>query len=187
MSKFLIVFFLFISCYCFSQQRAEMTDLEKARYDSTLIGQTVPEFSLLNSTLSKVNISKFKGVNLIVDIWATWCVPCLKEAPYFHELKEKYENDTLKFISISVDNFPKEWLTFLEAKGIKKEAQYFAGYDKNHPVIWFVTNIDIENGKYHSYSKLPRFLIIDKNQKIINREASVPSEEKMLEEIRALK
>ncbi|MDB4533760.1 TlpA family protein disulfide reductase [Vicingaceae bacterium] len=185
--RFLIVVFLLISSFSYSQSVVEVSDLERARFDSTSVGGIVPLFSIEDSALNSVEISTFKGVNLVVDIWATWCMPCLKEAPYFHKLKETYENDKLKFISISIDNFHKEWLEYLIVKGLGKQGQYFAGYNDDHPIIWFVTNIGKDKEEEYTYTMLPRFLIIDKDQKIVNRQAGIPSEEKLLEQIKALK
>lgn len=179
-----MICFLLISSFSFSQSRVEMTVLEKARYDSTCVGEKTPFFSVVNSEQKEVNITEYEGANLVIDIWATWCAPCLKEAPYFHSLKEQYENDTLKFISISIDDFTEEWLSFIEQKGIEKQGQYFAGYNENHPVIWFITNVGVENGKEYKYTSVPRFLIIDKDQKIISRQASHPSTGELLKEIK---
>ena len=38
-------------------------------------------------------IQDFKGKNLFINYWATWCNPCLAEMPYMAELYEKYNND----------------------------------------------------------------------------------------------
>jgi len=44
------------------------------------------------------------GKVLVVNFWATWCPPCLKEIPIFIRLQEKYRDMGLQFVGISVDN-----------------------------------------------------------------------------------
>ena len=39
----------------------------------------------------------------IVNFWATWCVPCVKEIPFFEQLSEKYRSEPVKVISYSLD------------------------------------------------------------------------------------
>lgn len=43
------------------------------------------------------------GKVLVINFWATWCPPCLKEIPGFIRLQEKYGKDGLQFVGISVD------------------------------------------------------------------------------------
>lgn len=43
----------------------------------------------------------------VVNFWATWCKPCVKELPYFRELEVNHHNDKLKVLLVSVD-FPSE-------------------------------------------------------------------------------
>ena len=40
---------------------------------------------------------------LIVNFWATWCAPCVKELPYFEKLQIKYGNEKVKVIMVSLD------------------------------------------------------------------------------------
>ena len=49
------------------------------------------QFSDLDNNI--FNIQKFKGKNLLINYWATWCNPCLAEMPYMVELYEKYKNE----------------------------------------------------------------------------------------------
>ena len=56
------------------------------------------QFSDLNNNI--FNIQKFKGKNLLINYWATWCNPCLAEMPYMVELYEKYKNEE-DIISVS--------------------------------------------------------------------------------------
>jgi thiol-disulfide isomerase/thioredoxin len=72
----------------------------------------------------------------IVNFWATWCVPCVKELPYFEELNIKYANKKVKICLVSVD-FPDQVDTrvipFLEKKNIKNNVVIFADSKTN---VW---------------------------------------------------
>ena len=58
------------------------------------------QFSDLENNIS--TIQNFKGKNLFVNYWATWCNPCLAEMPYMVELYEKYKNEEdIKFLFLS--------------------------------------------------------------------------------------
>jgi len=44
----------------------------------------------------------------VINFWATWCAPCIKELPYFEQLNEKYINQNVEVILVSLD-FPKQY------------------------------------------------------------------------------
>jgi peroxiredoxin len=52
----------------------------------------------------KVSLSDFKGKVILLDFWATWCVPCKAEIPGFIDLQKKYGARGLQVIGISVDD-----------------------------------------------------------------------------------
>jgi peroxiredoxin len=52
----------------------------------------------------KVSLSDFKGKVILLDFWATWCVPCKAEIPGFIDLQKKYGGRGLQIIGLSVDD-----------------------------------------------------------------------------------
>ena len=56
------------------------------------------EVSDLNGT--KVELNDYLGKPLVVNYWATWCAPCIKEFPYFEEVKKQL-GENVNFIMIS--------------------------------------------------------------------------------------
>lgn len=62
-----------------------------------------PEFSLKDMDGNQVKLSDYKGKVVILDFWATWCPPCVKEIPHFNDLSKKYGEDGLVVLGVSVD------------------------------------------------------------------------------------
>ncbi|RXW45699.1 redoxin, partial [Enterococcus faecium] len=58
----------------------------------------------------------------VINFWATWCAPCLKELPYFEQLAEKYKDKPLKVILLSLDfksKIQSDLVPFVKKQGIK--------------------------------------------------------------------
>ena len=70
----------------------------------------------------------------VVNFWATWCAPCVKELPYFETINEKYDNDKVEVILVSLD-FPKHYETklrpFIKAQDLKSEVVALDDVDQN--------------------------------------------------------
>jgi len=115
-------------------------------------GPKAPDFSLNNPDGSSYSLSDFRGKMLILNFWATWCPPCKKEIPDFIELYDKYSDQGLVILGVSVDQGG--WL-------ITKE---FADKSSiNYPVV--MANRDIVY-KYGSVQSIPTTFIIDPEGRI---------------------
>ncbi|MCX7074814.1 MAG: TlpA disulfide reductase family protein [Methylococcales bacterium] len=67
---------------------------------------TMPLFSLPDASEKMHTISEWQGKTLVINFWATWCQPCLKEIPEFIQLQTKYEKKNVQFIGIAIDELP---------------------------------------------------------------------------------
>ena len=71
---------------------------------SASAADTAAEFSLPGITQSDaVKLSDYKGRVVYLDFWATWCPPCRKSFPWMDEMQQRYKQQGLSVVAISVD------------------------------------------------------------------------------------
>jgi len=80
--------------------------------------QKAPPFTLPDLNGTPVSLSEFAGKGVIVDFWATWCPPCVKEVPHFAELYEAYKDKGLVILGISFDDTKADIETFLKEQKV---------------------------------------------------------------------
>ncbi len=67
-------------------------------------GKPAPDFLLEDISGGKVSLKGLRGKVVIIDFWATWCPPCLMSIPELVGLQEKYRENGLTIVGISVDD-----------------------------------------------------------------------------------
>jgi thiol-disulfide isomerase/thioredoxin len=60
-------------------------------------------FSLPDLADQPQSVSQWQGKILIINFWATWCPPCLKEIPEFIKLQDEYKDKGLQFVGIAIE------------------------------------------------------------------------------------
>jgi thiol-disulfide isomerase/thioredoxin len=109
----------------------------------------------------KALANKQNDTTYVINFWATWCKPCVKELPYFEELNKKYASKKVKIILLSLD-FVKDLNTklipFVQKNNIKStvylfdEPDYNAWIDKVEPT-WggaIPATMIINNSKHYN-------------------------------------
>lgn len=132
----------------------------KEKYSKVSKNAMAPDFAIPDANGKLVKLSDFKGKILAIDVWATWCVPCMHTLPSFLALREKYkDNDQVAFVTISTDSKKSAWSAFLKAKNMN--------------------GIDLHAGdpaasafeKAYNISGIPRYILIDKQGRILEDHA----------------
>lgn len=78
-----------------------------------------PEFTLVDLDGETVSLSDYKGKAVILDFWATWCAPCVREIPHFVQLYEEYRDAGAVIIGIPVSDTPEDVREFVAANGVE--------------------------------------------------------------------
>jgi len=77
-------------------------------------GNIAPDFGdLISSYGDTISIEDYKGKNILVSAWGTWCPYCKEEIPYLKSLLEKYP-DKLTSVAISIDKDEDKWKNYIE-------------------------------------------------------------------------
>lgn len=71
--------------------------------------QTAPEFTVNDAEGNPISLSTYRGSYVLVDFWASWCVPCRAENPNVLAAYEKYKDKNFQVIGISLDSNKGSW------------------------------------------------------------------------------
>ena len=141
-------------------------------------GSASPKFSNYENNDGKTtSLDDFKGKYVYLDIWATWCGPCIAEIPSLKKIEKKYHNKNIEFVSISVDRMKDhdKWKKMI----IEKELKGIQLFADNNWESQFIKDYLIKG--------IPRFILIDPQGNIINANAPRPSENTLVETLKSFK
>jgi thiol-disulfide isomerase/thioredoxin len=85
---------------------------------AVLIGKVAPDFSQNPIDGKTVSLENFKGKYVLVDFWASWCIPCRKEHPTFLKIYENYKIKNFEIVSVSIDEDKTAWINASKADKI---------------------------------------------------------------------
>ena len=101
-------------------------------------GQAAPDFTLPDLDGQLVSLSQFKGQVVLLDFWASWCVPCINDLPYLRKVKEKTADWPVVFVNISLDVDEIAWREAIdkhEIKGVHVRAGSGSDVAKSYQVM----------------------------------------------------
>ena len=154
-----IILFLFISNILFSQNIDEGTGVSKLK-----IGDKAPDFEFVDLDGKSINFNQFKGKYVLINFFATWCAPCVKEMPLIENeiWKSHKNNDDFIILSFGRGHSNEEVKKFISEKGFT-----FPIYSDQNKMIF----------NLFALSFIPRNYIIDKNGIVIYSEGGFRPEE----------
>jgi thiol-disulfide isomerase/thioredoxin len=136
-------------------------DLEKVS-----AGKPSPKFvDYENYKGGKTSLDDLKGRYVYIDVWATWCGPCIREIPALKKLETDYHTKNIEFVSISVD----------VAKSHGKWRDMVADKDLKGVQLFAPNAFESDFVKNYKIMGIPRFILIDPDGNIMNSNAPRPS------------
>jgi peroxiredoxin len=127
----------------------------KANQFKSQEGYMAPRFSLRNLKGNMEGLDDHLGKVIVVNFWATWCVPCVKEMPSFENLYRRYRSQGLTLLAVSLD------------KGGSTKVQEFADKHKlSFPIL--LDTKGVAEKLYPSFS-IPFTYVIDKQGRVVAR------------------
>jgi peroxiredoxin len=133
--------------------------------ENVKIGHEAPDFKATTLNQKSIRLSQFKGTGVVImDFWASWCVPCRKSIPHLKAIYNKYHFKGLEVVAVSVDENKTAWIDAVKQDSTDMwHHVLIAEKWPNRPF----TNDDIFQNYY--YKAIPTQFIIDKNGKIISQ------------------
>ena len=95
-------------------------------------------FELIDLKGKRVNLREFKNKVIFMNMWATWCAPCIAELPSIERLSEKTDPQKIQFVMISTDRNREKLKKFIERKEIQLPVYQVAGAV---PEVFYSTSI----------------------------------------------
>ena len=140
----------------YSGPRAGLERVTKTEGGIVRAGKTVKDVSFITTDGEDVSLRDLRGKVVILNFWASWCPPCIKEMPYFMDLVQAYPDDVV-FVGLSSDITVEAMEKFLT----RLRGDY--GGVMNAPHVLFAHDADmaLTKGEFRIY-KLPETLIIDR-------------------------
>lgn len=118
------------------------------------VGDTAPEFSVIAENGMTVTRSNFGGKALVLNFWATWCQPCVRETPALEALHRQLKDAGVVVLGISLDKKEDKYKAFLKRFGVT-----------------FLTSRDPEAKISDSFGtyRYPETYVIDRNGKVVQK------------------
>ena len=73
----------------------------------------VPPFSITTTDGQKISMDELQGKVVLLDFWATWCVPCREALPHLQKVAKKFQGEPLVILSVSLDSEEQKWKDFI--------------------------------------------------------------------------
>ena len=125
-------------------------------------GNEIPDFNFTDKEGKTFSLSSLKGKYIFIDCWASWCGPCRAQVPALKELEKKFHDKDIVFVGKSSDNNKDKWIKAMEELGL--EGYQVQESDTSHPF-----------DSFFKVTGIPRFILLDKEGKILRAVMSRPS------------
>ncbi|WP_199120294.1 TlpA disulfide reductase family protein [Pedobacter sp. ASV28] len=131
------------------------------------MGKKAMDFKTIDINNDSISLSQFKGKYVLLDFWATWCVPCREKTPHMIDLYNQYKSKDFVIIGIADDDYRLDaW-----KKAVKEDKlpwiNILRGQDKEKASRSIPNKNDLS--ELFGVHVLPTLILLDKDGKIIDR------------------
>lgn len=126
--------------------------------DNMVIGKPLPDLSLQTVNGAVIKLSSLKGKAVLIDFWASWCMPCRASIPHLKQLYQKYHEQGFSILSVSIDQNTKAWQTAMLKEAMPWQ-QAIDKYEDGKDASMLMNTLGIQS--------VPFAIILDKDGKVL--------------------
>ncbi len=122
---------------------------------SVSVGGTAPDIKLMTPDSTELSLYSLRGHYVLLDFWASWCGPCLREVPNVKAIYEKYHDKGFEIFGVSLDETVGPWKAAIKRNNM------------NWHHVSSLKGWECPAAKRYNVTGIPRMYIIDPDGKII--------------------
>ncbi len=130
------------------------TDIIRLGIAATFFAILLVVIPVAANAAGTLNLDEYRGKVVVLDFWASWCVPCRRSFPWMNEMQQKYGEDGLVIIAVNLDNEASDAGRFLR----QYPAEFSISYDPDRQLV-----------RQYSVEAMPSSFLIDRDGSVIER------------------
>jgi thiol-disulfide isomerase/thioredoxin len=155
-----------ITLFAFSTPEKHIANMKFVSVNNDSIPIFLEGYKYENSDGTMFSFNQIKGKILLLDFWATWCGPCIRERPNIVALEKNINNLNFQVITVSIDKNKSKWKQFITEKKWPGIHIITDKSDIKNPLNQMVIKEEIYNGKTMLIKSVPQYYLIDKDLSI---------------------
>lgn len=176
-----------VACNASTKQASQPATPHRASPAATVSGTVAPPFSLARLDGTPVTSRSLEGKVVLLDLWASWCAPCIKGMPAMAQLQRKYGPKGLVVLAVSVDDDAAKLDAFVAKRPpgvtvVKPDA----AFNRDYGTLLHLKTNRIVTPDHLIQANLPSWVVIDRRDRVAGIYKSSADENQVLAQGAAL-